>query len=102
MKPLYLVAPQAALDLAEIWRYIQERSSIAMADRVESVILEKLALLAKSPEAGHRRKNLTDEDVKFFPVYSYLIVYRPKTKPLQIVSILHGRRDLARVLRDRF
>jgi plasmid stabilization system protein ParE len=102
MKPLYLVAPQAALDLVEIWRYIQERSSIAMADRVESVILEKLALLAKSPEAGHRRKNLTDEDVKFFPVYSYLIVYRPKTKPLQIVSILHGRRDLARVLRDRF
>jgi hypothetical protein len=39
MKPLYLVAPQAALDLVEIWRYIQERSSIAMADRVESVIL---------------------------------------------------------------
>jgi toxin ParE1/3/4 len=72
-----------------------------MADRVESVILEKLAFLAKSPEAGHRRKNLTDEDVKFFPVYSYLIVYRPKTKPSQIVSVLHGRRDVERVLRDR-
>lgn len=43
MKPLYLVAPQAALDLVEIWRYIQERSSTAMADRVESVILDKLA-----------------------------------------------------------
>jgi antitoxin ParD1/3/4/toxin ParE1/3/4 len=101
MKPLYVLAPQAALDLAEIWRYIKERS-IAIADRVESVILEKLAFLAKSPEAGHRRKNLTDEDVKFFPVYSYLIVYRPETKPLQIVSILHGRRDVERVLRDRF
>ena len=102
MKPLYVLAPQAALDLLEIWRYIKERSSIAMADRVESVILEKLALLAKSPEAGHRRKNLTDEDVKFFPAYSYLIVYRPKTKPLQIVSILHGRRDVEQILRDRF
>jgi antitoxin ParD1/3/4/toxin ParE1/3/4 len=101
MKPLYLLAPQAALDLVEIWRYIKERSSIATADRVESVILEKLAFLAKSPEAGHRRKNLTDEDVKFFPVYSYLVVYRPKPKPLQVVSILHGRRDVERVLRDR-
>lgn len=101
MTPLYFVAPQAALDLVEIWRYIKERSSIAMADRVESIILEKLAFLAKSPEAGHRRKSLTDEDVKFFPVYSYLIVYRPKTKPLQIVSILHGRRDVERLLRDR-
>ncbi|SRR6266404_2382947 len=101
MRAPYFVAPQAALDLVEIWRYIKDRSSIAMADRVESVILEKLAFLAKSPEAGHGRKNLTDEDVKFFPVYSYLIVYRPKTKPLQIVSVLHGRRDVERVLRDR-
>jgi plasmid stabilization system protein ParE len=101
MKALYFVAPQAALDLVEIWRYIKEHSSIAMADRVESAILEKFAFLAKSPEAGHRRKNLTDEDVKFFPVYSYLIVYRPKTEPLQIVSVLHGRRDVERVLRDR-
>lgn len=101
MKALYFVAPQAAIDLAEIWRYIKDRSSIATADRVESVILEKLTFLAKSSEAGHRRKNLTDEDVKFFPVYSYLIVYRPKSKPLQIVSILHGRRDVERVLRDR-
>ena len=72
-----------------------------MADRVESVILDKLAFLAKSPDAGHRRKNLTDEDVKFFPVYSYLVVYQPRTKPLKIVSILHGRRDVERLLRDR-
>jgi len=58
MKSLYFVAPQAAADLVEIWRYIKEHSSIPMANRVESVILEKLALLAKSPEAGHRRKNI--------------------------------------------
>jgi hypothetical protein len=40
--------------------------------------------------------------VKFFPVYSYLIVYRPDTKPLQVAAILQGRRDVAQVLRDRF
>jgi len=28
-------------------------------------------------------RTLTDEDVRFFPVYSYLIVYRPRTEPLQ-------------------
>ena len=28
--------------------------------------------------------------MKFFPVYSYLVIYRPDTKPLQVVSILHG------------
>jgi toxin ParE1/3/4 len=54
-----------------------------------------------TPGAGHWRKNLTDEAVKFFPVYSYLIVYRPETKPLEIVSILHGHRDVQRILKDR-
>jgi plasmid stabilization system protein ParE len=44
---------------------------------------------------------LTDEPVKFFSVYSYLIVYRPETKPLQVVAILHGRRDVEQLLKDR-
>jgi antitoxin ParD1/3/4/toxin ParE1/3/4 len=101
MKVRYVLAPQAAADLAEIWRYIKNQSSIAMADRVESVIREKFALLAQTPEVGHRRSNLTGENVKFFPVYSYLIVYRPETKSLQIVSLLHGRRDVEQILRTR-
>jgi len=44
---------------------------------------------------------LTEEPVKFFSIYSYLIVYRPETKPLQIVAILHDRRDVERLLDDR-
>jgi len=34
----------------------------------------------------------------FLSVYSRVIVYRPETKPLQIVAILHDSRDLAAVL----
>jgi plasmid stabilization system protein ParE len=60
-----------------------------------------MAFLAESPEAGHHRKDLVGEDVKFFPVYSYLIVYRPSTKPLQIASILRGRRDVEQLLKER-
>ena len=37
--------------------------------------------------------------MNFFPVYSYLIVYRPEAKPLQIVSILDGRRDVEQILK---
>jgi len=33
--------------------------------------------------------------------YSYLIVYRPETDPMQVVAILHGRRDIERLLRER-
>ncbi len=101
MKSRYLLAPQAAADLVEIWHYVKEQASSNMADRVELVIRERIAFLARTPEAGHRRKDLTAEDVKFFPVYSYLIVYRADTEPLQIVSILHGRRDLPQILKSR-
>jgi toxin ParE1/3/4 len=68
---------------------------------VESVIRDRIVFLARTPGAGHWSKNLTDETVKFFPVYSYLIVYRPETKPLQVVSILHGRRNVEQILKGR-
>jgi toxin ParE1/3/4 len=101
MTPRYILAPEAARDLVGIWRYIREQSGMEMAERVESAIREKFVLLAKNPGLGHWRKDLTEEQVKFFPVYSYLVVYRPETKPLQVVAILHGRRDVERVLRQR-
>jgi toxin ParE1/3/4 len=97
----YVLAPEAALDLIQIWRYIKQQSNVEIADRVESVIRDRIAFLARNPSAGHWRKNLTDKKVRFFPVYSYLIVYRPDTKPLQVVSILHGRRDVEQILKDR-
>jgi plasmid stabilization system protein ParE len=101
MRSRYVLAPEAAHDLVQIWQYIRKQSSVAMADRVETVIRERIAFLAGNSGAGHWRKHLTDEAVKFFSVYSYLIVYRPDTKPLEVVSILHGRRDVEQILRDR-
>jgi toxin ParE1/3/4 len=101
MTARFVLAPQAAVDLFEIWLYIKEHTSISAADHVESAIRERITFLAESPGGGHRRNDLTDEDVKFFPVYSYLIVYRPGTKPLQIACILHGRRDVEQILKDR-
>jgi hypothetical protein len=36
--------------------------------------------------------------VKFWNVYSYLVVYDPASTPLTIVAILHGARDIERLL----
>ncbi len=101
MRRRYVLAPEAAADLVQIWRYIKKQSSAEMADRIESAIRDKIVFLAGSPGAGHWRKNLTDQAVKFFSVYSYLIVYRPDTQRMQVVSILHGRRDVEQILKDR-
>ena len=47
----YVLAPEAALDLVQIWRYIKKESSVEMAERVETVIREKMAFLAQMPGA---------------------------------------------------
>src|SRR5262245_43546789 len=99
MRPRYVLAPEAAQDVAEIWRYMKSETNIEKADRVEAAIRKQIVFLAGTPGAGHWRKDLTDEAVKFFPVYSYLIVYKPDTKPLQVAAILHGRRDVTHLLR---
>jgi antitoxin ParD1/3/4/toxin ParE1/3/4 len=98
MTPRYVLAPQAARDLVQIWRYVKREASQGAADRVESVIRAKCVYLAGFPGAGHWRRDLTSANVRFFSVYSYLIVYRPETKPLQVVTILHGSRDVAGIL----
>jgi plasmid stabilization system protein ParE len=97
----YILAPAAASDLVQIWRYLRKESSDATADRVETVIREKMATLASAPEMGHWRRDLTAAEVRFFSVYSYLIVYRPITRPLQIVAVLHGARDVLSLLNKR-
>ncbi len=70
----YFLAPQAARDLIQIWRYIKREVSLEAADRVESAIRAKCVYLASFPDTGHRRHDLTVADVRFFSVYSYLIV----------------------------
>jgi antitoxin ParD1/3/4/toxin ParE1/3/4 len=55
-------------------------------------------LLGREPGAGHVREDLTSTPVKFWPVYSYLIVYDPETRPIQIIRVLHGMRDVEEIL----
>jgi hypothetical protein len=38
MSRRYVLAPEAALDLVQIWRYIKKNVRLGMADRVVSVI----------------------------------------------------------------
>jgi plasmid stabilization system protein ParE len=56
MTQRYVLAPEAALDLVQIWRYIAKQSSVEIADRVESVIRDKIVFLAATsvPDTGAR------------------------------------------------
>jgi toxin ParE1/3/4 len=90
----FRLAPEARQDIKEIWSYIA-RDSIDAAARVRHEIRDACRRLAKYPNIGHERDDLTThEDVRFWPVYSCLIIYRPATRPLQILRVLHGKRDV--------
>jgi plasmid stabilization system protein ParE len=96
----YQFTPQAVNDLLDIWSFIAQDNPEA-ADRVEAAAFRACDLLVDSPLAGSIRKDLTPLPLRFWVVQphpNYLIVYDPEKRPLQIIRILHGARDLAVVL----
>ncbi len=96
----YQFTPQAVADLFDIWSFIAQDNPTA-ADRVEEAVFRACDFLAESPLAGRIRKDLTSLPVRFWvvqPYSSYLIVYDPEKKPLRIIRILHGARDLPSIL----
>ena len=95
----YIVSPKADEDIFEVWRYVYERAGIEVANRVEAKLCSAFETLAQNPRLGHKRSDLTPHPVMFFTVYSYMIVYRPRT-PLEIARVLHGKRDLKRILEE--
>lgn len=80
-------------DLDEIFSYIGSRSGLDRATVVVREIYRVIQILAENSGIGHEREDLTSDDLLFWAVYSYLVVYRPDTRPLEIVRIVHGARD---------
>jgi len=93
----FVLTPRAKQDVNDIWDSIADHN-IEAADRVIGALHSAMAKLAKTPGIGHWREELTDKRHRLFLVYSYLIVYRDKTNPLQIIRVLHAARDVKSIL----
>jgi antitoxin ParD1/3/4 len=96
----FRVLPQAIRDLASIWDFIAKDSTDA-AQRVQTEFYEIFASLARMPEQGYQRRDLTKRPVRFFPLYSYLIVYEVHGDPIRIMAVIHGSRNVKRLLKER-
>jgi antitoxin ParD1/3/4/toxin ParE1/3/4 len=96
----YEASPEAANDLFEIWARIAE-DSVDLANRIEGEFYGLFDSLGRMPGQGHVRKDLTSRPVLFFPMYSFLVVYQPDVRPVRIVAVLRGKRNLARILTER-
>jgi plasmid stabilization system protein ParE len=95
----FVLTPAARADLTEISDYIS-RDNPNAARRVRDELRTAMQKLAEMPEMGHYRRDLADEPLRFWPVYSYLIIYRSEARPVQVVRVLHGARDVRRLLEE--
>ena len=96
----FRLAPDAAQDVRAIWSYIA-KDNIRAARKVRLQILGACQQLAENPRLGHRREDLTERPLFFWPVGAYLIIYRTEPKPMEVVAVTHGSMDVPVVLRRR-
>ncbi|MGD0871162.1 MAG: type II toxin-antitoxin system RelE/ParE family toxin [Bryobacteraceae bacterium] len=96
----YVLSVDADLDLEEIWEYIAA-DNIDAADRWIVKLFDAFEALGSAPGMGHRREDLTGLPVLFWPVGSYVIIYRAEYRPIEIVAVTQGSRDIPAFLRRR-
>lgn len=95
-----IVSPQVETELDEIWLYIaSESSSIEIADRVIDSITERFLALSKHPYLGRKRDDLR-LGLRSVAVGSYVVIYRIAGNDVQILHVLHGRRDIRAIFRQ--
>lgn len=97
----YQLTPIARDDLRDIIEFIRGDNPTA-AKRVLAEFKTAMRRLSRSPDIGHLREDLVDEPLRFWPVYSYLIIYRAEIRPIQIIRVLHGSRDVRSILHGEF
>ena len=92
----YRLTRRARQDVLRIWRRIADDNEPA-ADRFIDLLTHHFRLLGDFPQAGRRRDQLRS-GYRSFPVGEYLIFYRITEPGVQIMHVVHGRRDLEALL----
>ena len=90
--------PRAKRDILRIARYIANRNMDA-ALRFFDVVEQKIEFLSQFPGAGPAREEL-GKDLRSFPFWNYLIIYRRIEAGIEIVTIAHGAQNLPRLIKE--
>lgn len=97
----FILTTHAQEDARTLWSYLSEEAGQSTADRVLSEIWDAMDRLVQYPKLGHTRTDLTELPLRFWSIYSYMIVYMDDSVPLTIVGVVHASRDLPRILPGR-
>ena len=87
----------ARADLSEIWDYYAGRAGRRQADKIVREISDALRPIEDYPFAGRARDEVRP-GLRSITARPYVIFYRMRDDVAEIVRILHGRRDLDRLI----
>jgi toxin ParE1/3/4 len=91
-------APKAKHDVRNIWAYYARVASPDIADGVLREIEQSTARLADKPYLGRPRADVIP-GLRSVLAQPYLIFYRLTDSSVEIVRVLHERRDFPAILR---
>jgi toxin ParE1/3/4 len=86
-------SPEADEDLIEIWAYLAHEASDRVADNQLRDIEKACSTLKNWPYSGRKRDELLP-GLRSIPVHPYIVFYRVREDAVEIVRVLHGRRDI--------
>lgn len=85
---------EALRDLKNIWEHYAQKSSVEAADALVDRILETFRrTVLLFPTSGRARPEF-GYGIRSYPVVPYVVFYRIEGRRLQILRLLHGRRDI--------
>jgi toxin ParE1/3/4 len=90
------VTRAAEADLLEIWNYLFDENP-EIADKIINRIAVKLDQLLSFPFSGNRRPEFGDGYYSVV-VGNYVTFYRVSETKIEVSRVLHGARDLSRIL----
>ena len=97
----YRVTPQAQADFDVAYDYLSEKSEAA-AHRLELDLVDAFIHLGAWPDSGRLRPEVTSAPIRFWISGSYIIIYDPIPRPINILAVLHGAQDIHHIFRERF
>ena len=99
----YVLSPESRQDIFDIWCYLAVEAGVDLADQVEGELFDDFELLTRSPGLGHKRQDLTKLPVRFYRAfpYQYMIMYREVKGGLEIIAVLHAKRNIKKILKGR-
>lgn len=89
----------AKLDLRDIHDYIA-RDSKYYAQKVSQDIVDKSAKLNLFPEIGRIVPEIDDPNIREVFIYSYRLIYEVLSNGVQVLALIHGKRDFPGDLKD--